>query len=353
MDLGWATVRGRARWATLLGVVVALALIGGSLIALDRSVLSFNGWSSGPATGIEQQTLPPAPEGALNIGSSRGTAAPLGGIPGAAGTPLAPVLPATGGGAGAAVGTPGGTAGGGTTGGLFGGTGGTGAPGAAGGLDVSPPTAGAPSTGSTQPVGVPRQADSDADGIPNVTERAAGTNPAVADTDGDGLPDGWERDNGLNPRDGADGSLDSDGDGLRNVTEFRVGDDPRATDSNHDGVIDSADDTDRDGLPNAAEQQLDLDPTNGDSSGTGVADGSADTDGDGIPNAVEIGLGLDPSTGETAPGAPDGDRRFGWRRGAQQRGDHDGHLAVRRRQQRRWGAGRVGGPRRRRDADRE
>jgi hypothetical protein len=43
MDRDPATGRGRAFWAAL-GVVVALALIGGSLIALNRSILSFDGW---------------------------------------------------------------------------------------------------------------------------------------------------------------------------------------------------------------------------------------------------------------------------------------------------------------------
>jgi len=176
MDLGWATGRGRAIWATVLGIVAALAVIGGSLIALNNSVLSLNGWSSEPQPGIAEQTLPPAPEDAIDTGSTGGTAAPV--IPGAAGVPLVPVLPGAGGGGGAA-GTAGGT-GGGTAGGTLGGAGGTGANGAVGGLDVSPPTTGAPGAGVAQPR-VPGQVDTDGDGIPNAAERAAGTNPAAAD----------------------------------------------------------------------------------------------------------------------------------------------------------------------------
>src|SRR5262249_33091234 len=135
MDLGWATVRGRARWATVLGIVAALAVIGGSLFALNRSVLSFDGWSTGPDAGVAEQALPPAPTDVIDIGSTGGSLAPR--IPGAANVPLVPVLPAAGGGAGG-VGTVGGTAGG-SAGGTVGGNGGTGANGADGGLDVGRP----------------------------------------------------------------------------------------------------------------------------------------------------------------------------------------------------------------------
>src|SRR3954447_22616411 len=79
MDRGWATGRGRALWTTL-GIVVALVLIGGSLIALNRSLLSFDGWLSGSQPDAAQQTLPPEPDiviGTRSIGG--GTAAPPGG----------------------------------------------------------------------------------------------------------------------------------------------------------------------------------------------------------------------------------------------------------------------------------
>src|SRR3954470_6166766 len=125
MDLG---VRGRARWATMLGIVAALALIGASLVALNRSVLSFDGWSTEPQQGVVEQTLPPEPETAIDTGTIGGAAVlPGTGISGATGTPLAPVLPIAGGGAGG-VGGGGGGATGGTTGGTPGGTttGGTG-----------------------------------------------------------------------------------------------------------------------------------------------------------------------------------------------------------------------------------
>src|SRR4051812_49494038 len=102
MDRGWATGRGRALWTTL-GVVVALALIGGSLIALNRSLLSFDGWTSGSQPGDVQQTLPPEPYvpiGRRSIGGGAG-AAPGGPPPGGATTrALLPALAGGGGGAG-------------------------------------------------------------------------------------------------------------------------------------------------------------------------------------------------------------------------------------------------------------
>src|SRR5690242_7442409 len=113
MDRGGPTGRGRALWTTL-GIVVALALIGGSLLALNRSLLSFDGWLSGSGPGTVQQTLPPEPK--VVVGATRFTggstpAAP--GIPGASDVALVPILPtADGGGGVSGTGTPGGAAGG-------------------------------------------------------------------------------------------------------------------------------------------------------------------------------------------------------------------------------------------------
>jgi len=63
MDLGWATIRGRTRWATALGIVTALALIVGSLVALNRSVLPFGGWPTDPESSAPDQLLPAAGPG--------------------------------------------------------------------------------------------------------------------------------------------------------------------------------------------------------------------------------------------------------------------------------------------------
>lgn len=68
--------------------------------------------------------------------------------------------------------------------------------------------------------------DADGDGLADVEEWRAGTDPFAADSDGDGMPDAWEVANGLAPTDPADACGDSDGDGLSNDLEYRLGTDP-------------------------------------------------------------------------------------------------------------------------------
>ena len=119
-------------------------------------------------------------------------------------------------------------------------------------------------------------ADPDGDGLCNLDEQTAGTDPNNPDTDGDGLPDGWEVAHGLDPRNPSDAAFDPDGDGLTNLQEYQHGSNPRSADS------------DGDGMPDGWEVAHGLDPT--------VANAAADTDDDGVADLAEYRQGRDPRT---------------------------------------------------------
>ena len=70
--------------------------------------------------------------------------------------------------------------------------------------------------------------DADGDGLADLAEFRAGTDPLSADTDGDGLPDAWEVTKGLAPTDASDADSDPDADGMGNALEYALGTDPRA-----------------------------------------------------------------------------------------------------------------------------
>lgn len=108
----------------------------------------------------------------------------------------------------------------------------------------------------------PLKADSDDDGLSDAQEvNSYKTNPLDADTDGDGIHDGYEIRYQLNPLDSSDAVEDGDKDGLSNINEFKAGTNPLASD------------TDGDGLNDADEVKLKTNPVKADSDGDGESDG--------------------------------------------------------------------------------
>ncbi len=68
--------------------------------------------------------------------------------------------------------------------------------------------------------------DLDNDGLTNLDEFLAGTDPNNEDTDTDGIPDKYEIDYGLNPLSEADGGHDMDSDGASNFVEYQENTNP-------------------------------------------------------------------------------------------------------------------------------
>ncbi|MFT5411743.1 MAG: hypothetical protein ACI9NC_004479 [Verrucomicrobiales bacterium] len=116
------------------------------------------------------------------------------------------------------------------------------------------------------------------------------------DDDGDGMKNFWEGVNGFDKDDPNDAALDADADGLDNLGEFNAGTDPHDTDSDNDTLTDGSEiaigsnplktDSDDDGLDDAAEVSADPFIT---------SPILADTDSDGLIDPVELMIGSDPT----------------------------------------------------------
>lgn len=173
--------------------------------------------------------------------------------------------------------------------------------------------AGAWSELSAPVVPLEESADTDMDGLPDVLELRAGTDINLSDSDADGLTDAQEvlqLGSLLSPLlpdsdfdEVMDADADSDNDGISNLAEIAAGTNPANSDSDGDALSDSEEithgtdptlpDTDLDGLDDGFELSISLNPT------------IPDTDADGVPDSqspIEIEL-----TGERNTQAGEGD----------------------------------------------
>ncbi len=144
-----------------------------------------------------------------------------------------------------------------------------------------------------------------------------------SDSDNDGMEDEWELANGLIVGED-DSGLDRDGDGLTNLQEFLASTNPQNPDTDGDGLSDGAEvnthltnplvaDTDGDGLSDGAEiNTYETDPRLTDTDGDGLTDGQevhfyltnsrlADTDGDGFGDGAEVRLRSNPLLADDIP----------------------------------------------------
>lgn len=176
----------------------------------------------------------------------------------------------------------------------------------------------------------PLVSDSDADGIEDGDEiNTYSTDPLNSDSDNDGISDGDEVDtHGTNPL-----AVDSDNDGVNDYDEINVySSNPLAEDTDADGILDGWEvqygldinlddaqiDTDSDNLVNIDEQTSGTDPTNSDTDNDGLLDGDEvhthltepllfDTDSDRMSDGWEITHSLAPTDDSDALADNDND----------------------------------------------
>ena len=165
-------------------------------------------------------------------------------------------------------------------------------------------------------------AGSDTNGFLGVFELTIEAGVGV-DTDGDGLPDSWEHAYGLSVGTN-DAGADPDGDGLTNLQEYTAATNPHQADTDGDGLTDGQEvntyltnpllaDTDGDGLSDGAEVNTHhTNPKLADTDSDGLTDGAEvttyrtnplviDTDGDGFSDSVEVAQGSDPNGATDVP----------------------------------------------------
>jgi hypothetical protein len=134
-----------------------------------------------------------------------------------------------------------------------------------------------------------------------------GASAGKRDSDGDRMADRWEKRFNVTCA-----RVDRDGDGLVNLGEYRARTDPRDADSNSDGDVDGDEDPDRDRVDNHNELRGRTHPLERDSDGDGRRDDREDTDRDRLDNGGEDATGMDPADPDSDDdGTKDGDERAG------------------------------------------